>query len=85
MRMRHEESFKLLENIRCHNLLIKASEGPWFQPEDTAKQTLEIYKKHCASFKFMEVEGNHFLHLNEPEKVIDAVNQFLADDLKASL
>jgi hypothetical protein len=77
-RFDHQTSMKFLEDIKCHNLLIKANDAPVFGgPDDVVKKTLDIYKRKCASFQYVEVEGNHFIHLNEPEKISELVNKFL--------
>ena len=65
--------------MKCHNLIIKASQAPFFEPKEVINKALEIYKEKCASFQFVEVDGDHFVHLNEPDKIVNLVNQFLLE------
>ena len=65
-------------------MVIKALNAPWFEKKEICEKALDIYKDNCASFQYVEVDGNHFVHLNEPEKVAEAVNQFLSEQ-KAGL
>lgn len=76
-RFSHEQCFAILEKIRCEILLIKAKNAPWFEPEDLCRQAMDVYQRNCASYEFVEIDGNHFVHLNEPEKIADKINQFL--------
>lgn len=69
----------MLKNMKCHNMVIKASDAPYFESIDIVNKALSIYKENCASFQFVEVDGDHFVHLNEPEKIADVVNKFLTE------
>jgi len=60
-------------------MIIKASDGPWFEPKEACEAVMDIYRQNCAVFHFVEVEGNHFVHLNEPEKCAGHINQFLTE------
>lgn len=79
MRFSHEQAFAILSNIKCHNLIIKASQAPFFEPKEIGNKALEIYREKCASFQYVEVDGDHFVHLNEPERVADVINIFLTE------
>ncbi|ODM88353.1 putative serine hydrolase, partial [Orchesella cincta] len=78
-RISHEQAFALLSNIKCHNLLIKASKAPFFESKEICDKVLAIYKEKCASFQYVEVDSDHFVHLTEPEKIADLVNKFLTE------
>jgi pimeloyl-ACP methyl ester carboxylesterase len=84
LRFSHEQMFQILENIRCEILLVKAKKAPWFEPEDLCRQAMDIYQRNCASYEFWEVDGNHFVHLNEAEKIADKINQFLIKSVEKS-
>jgi len=77
LRFSHEQCFTILKQIRSNTLVIKATDAPWFEPEEICQRALDIYKTHCKSYKFVEVEGNHFVHLNEPEKLAGIINSFI--------
>jgi len=84
-RFDHTTSINFLSDITCHNLLIKAKSAPTFGGTgEVVKKTLELYKQKCASFQYVEVEGNHFVHLNEPEKISNLINKFLLQSTSKS-
>ncbi|XP_023235821.1 serine hydrolase-like protein [Centruroides sculpturatus] len=64
-------------NIKCDLLLIKAKDSPVYTDEESLNECIEIYKTKCNSFKLVEVEGNHFVHLNNPERIAPIINSFL--------
>ncbi|XP_076059453.1 uncharacterized protein LOC143036079 [Oratosquilla oratoria] len=55
-------------NIRCHVLNVKAKQGVDFEPLPIYKHAIEALQKTAASAKFVEIEGAHYVHLNNPEK-----------------
>ncbi|KAG8436445.1 hypothetical protein GDO86_007513 [Hymenochirus boettgeri] len=40
---------------------------------------LEGYKDNLKRYQFSTVEGNHYVHLNEPEKVAGIITDFLQE------
>jgi len=60
-------------------MIIKAADGPWYEPKEICEGAMDIYRKNCAVFRFVEVEGNHFVHLNDPEQCAVHINQFLSE------
>ncbi|XP_067140113.1 serine hydrolase-like protein 2 [Centruroides vittatus] len=67
----------IVSNIQCDLLLIKAKESPIYTDEESLNEFMGIYKTKCKSFKLVHVEGNHFVHLNNPERVAPIINPFL--------
>lgn len=43
---------------------------------------LEKIKERAKKFEYHEVEGTHHVHLNEPEKVVPIITNFLRENLK---
>lgn len=85
-RFSHELSMNFLTNIQCHLLIVKAKSAPTFGgPEPVIAKTLGIYKAKCASFEYVEVEGNHFVHLNEPKLASEHINNFFLNVPKSVL
>jgi len=50
-------------------------------PPEIRQRAFDIYKKNCPVFQLESFEGNHFLHLNEPEKLAGVINKFLVGDI----
>lgn len=67
----------LAAKVKCPHLIIKAIDGNLYEPEDNVREVLEIYKETNPLFKQVDVEGNHHVHLNNPEKVWPHIEQFI--------
>ena len=65
------------QEIKCPFLLIKADRGPYYENKSRAEEFIELYKNNNKSFEYVEVEGSHHVHLNEPEEVIGPIKDFL--------
>ncbi|GAB6019094.1 Serine hydrolase-like protein 2 [Chamberlinius hualienensis] len=63
------------ENVKCDCLFIKAKDG--FKINCVTDETLNILKKNAKSCEIVKVDGNHHVHLNNPERVADVINKFL--------
>ena len=71
-----QDCFEILKQIRCRLLFIKAKDGLKVQGEEEVEQALSIYRSSCAEFKEVVVDGNHFIHLNNPHCVAEHINLF---------
>lgn len=71
--------YTLMEKIRCDLLMITASEIDERIMRQSMDRFFALYKRCCPRFKHVEVEGNHYVHLNHPERVAPLINEFLAD------
>eukprot|EP00088_Acartia_fossae_P054686 TRINITY_DN6302_c0_g1_i7.p1 TRINITY_DN6302_c0_g1~~TRINITY_DN6302_c0_g1_i7.p1 ORF type:complete len:325 (-),score=56.57 TRINITY_DN6302_c0_g1_i7:456-1430(-) len=84
----HEEYFaQLANNISSNHLLIKASESPHYESDETIEKILDVYRNN-PKFQYSVVEGNHHLHLNNPERVMPVIVDFLktsSEETKSSL
>ncbi|XP_067415730.1 serine hydrolase-like protein 2 isoform X2 [Emydura macquarii macquarii] len=81
-----EQSVSFLSKIRASVLMIIARDGI-FNPktENVAKYFVKPLREAFQSnlkehFQLVEVNGNHFVHLNEPEVVAGLINNFLKQD-----
>ncbi|CAG0880864.1 unnamed protein product [Darwinula stevensoni] len=68
---------KFLERIKCPFLLVKGSTGPKYEGSLVHEETLAFYRQNNPHFRYVEVEGSHHVHLNNPEKVAPHVIPFL--------
>jgi len=76
-----EQLWVLGENLRCDLLLVLASNGirrRYFK--DLVEETLDTYKKNTRTFKVVEVEGTHHVHLNNPERVIPILQDYFSNN-----
>ena len=74
----HEELKKLIGEMTCPVLIVKAKRGNFYEPEEVSRDILEVYERN-PKFKYVEVEGLHHVHLNEPEVVAPRILDFLKE------
>lgn len=64
------------ESITCPYLYIKALQSPEYMgPEEQAEILEVLFKK--PNFHMFSVDGEHHVHLNQPQLVAEAVSEFL--------
>ncbi|XP_076675258.1 putative serine hydrolase isoform X1 [Andrena cerasifolii] len=63
--------------IKCAYLNIRATKGYVSDEPESYQTTLDVIKKNARRFEYHEVEGNHFVHLNNPERVAPIIIKFL--------
>eukprot|EP00095_Tigriopus_kingsejongensis_P008474 maker-scaffold18_size714446-snap-gene-4.12 protein:Tk08474 transcript:maker-scaffold18_size714446-snap-gene-4.12-mRNA-1 annotation:"probable serine hydrolase" len=68
----HEAILEFLSKITCPTLLIKARDARYYEKKDLAVEALEVYRKN-PDFTFVEVDGTHHVHLNQPEVVMEHI------------
>ncbi|XP_076306495.1 serine hydrolase-like protein [Tachypleus tridentatus] len=71
----------ILSHLKCELLIIKAKEGPWYEDREILKDFLDLYARNSKRFQFTEVEGSHFVHLNNPERISPIINTFISKRL----
>lgn len=65
------------KKIKCKVLNIKANPGmDWDNPQHYG-MVIDVIKKHASLVVCHEVAGTHHVHLNEPEKVLPFIVNFL--------
>ncbi|XP_077519389.1 serine hydrolase-like protein [Amblyomma americanum] len=73
-----DSQYTLMEKLRCDLLMITAAEIDERIMRHSMDRFFALYKRCCPRFKHVEVEGNHYVHLNHPERVAPLINEFLA-------
>ncbi|XP_032675106.1 probable serine hydrolase isoform X2 [Odontomachus brunneus] len=68
--------------IKCAYLNIRAVPGMKFEQPHYYHMVLEKIKLQAKKFEYHEVEGTHHVHLNEPEKIVPIIANFLLQNLK---
>lgn len=78
----HNMVRQFMSAVQCELLLIMAKKSnPMYEifiPGFT-KSFYEIYRKNAKKFILHNVDGNHFVHLNNPEKIAPLINDFFSD------
>ncbi|CAG2178088.1 unnamed protein product [Oppiella nova] len=81
------ESLKhYLSGIKCELLIINAKSG-LFTDRELQKVFIEMYADKCPKFEYLEVDGDHYVHLTRPHDVAPHIKRFLSpaiDELKAT-
>ncbi|XP_066961861.1 probable serine hydrolase isoform X1 [Macrobrachium rosenbergii] len=67
--------------LECELLLIKASEGPFYEDKAIYEEMMSVYRESAKVFKYVTVEGTHHVHLNDPDGVLPMISEFLIDDM----
>lgn len=74
-----EKAISELSQSMCFPMLmIKAKQSKYFGLKDTMENIIEEFKKNEVDMEFHFVEGNHHVHLNQPEVLSGLVDQFLS-------
>jgi pimeloyl-ACP methyl ester carboxylesterase len=63
--------------ITCEVLNIRGKSGMQFDPPESYHIVLDKIRKSAKKLEFHEVEGTHFLHLNNPESICPIIVKFL--------
>lgn len=71
--------YALMENLRCNLIMITASEIDERIMRGSMERFFALYERCCPRFKHVEVQGNHYVHLNHPERVAPLINDFLIE------
>ncbi|XP_012256694.2 probable serine hydrolase isoform X2 [Athalia rosae] len=65
--------------IRCAYLNIRAVPGMKFDKPENYHKVLDVIKGGARRFEYHEVEGTHHVHLNNPERIIGIIVDFIED------
>lgn len=65
----------VIHSIKCRVLYLVAKEN-LIQKNPANKLTRKMYKSN-PNVRVVKVNGNHDVHLNHPERLVDLINQFL--------
>ncbi|KAF2883503.1 hypothetical protein ILUMI_22676 [Ignelater luminosus] len=63
--------------IRCPLLYIKASHSPFYENKQNTLDVVKVIKKMNENFEMHIVEGTHHVHLNNPERLVNLINNFI--------
>jgi len=74
-----EDQLLLARRVTCRVLIIKFSQGPYFENRKAYDEQIEAMRTNAASLEYLEVEGKHHAHLTHPERVAGPISRFLSD------
>ncbi|XP_054161628.1 serine hydrolase-like protein [Oppia nitens] len=70
----------LFSGLKCELMIINGKNG-LFTDRDLQKRFLELYQNNCKKFVYVEVDGDHYVHLTSPQKVVPHIKQFLSEPI----
>jgi hypothetical protein len=76
---------EIAKGIKCEMLVLKASKGLVFEHPKTIKVVQDELEKATKSFKIVDIEGKHHVHMDKPHHVAPYVLDFLFDENPDSL
>jgi pimeloyl-ACP methyl ester carboxylesterase len=71
-----DQVLTFLKNITCPMMIIKGTQGPKYEGEKVHEEMKKWFAETLKDFQYVEVEGNHHIHLNNPEAVASHLNKF---------
>ncbi|XP_051899245.1 serine hydrolase-like protein isoform X2 [Pristis pectinata] len=90
VRITVDQCLEFQKNITAAVLLIMADDGlikdeKWNLSRPPCSLLLEGYRNVLKQFQLERVEGNHHVHLNDPERVAGIISDFLKMDIVSKL
>nr|ACO11019.1 Probable serine hydrolase [Caligus rogercresseyi] len=68
--------------LKCPLLLIKASDFMLYLHPKHAESFLSFQREHNPHFRYEEIQGGHYAHLNYPERVLPLIRDFLSESFE---
>jgi pimeloyl-ACP methyl ester carboxylesterase len=72
-----EDQVILARKVTADVLIIKFSEGPYYEPAENYREHVEALRTQSKCVRYVEMEGKHHTHLTHPELVAPIINDFL--------
>ncbi|GFS64658.1 serine hydrolase-like protein [Nephila pilipes] len=75
----HEDLKGILKNLQCNLFIILGKDTPNIfktRSPEVIDEFLDLYKEICKTYRLVEIDGNHFVHLNNPERVAPLIDEF---------
>lgn len=73
-----EHQLVLAHKVTADVLIIKCSEGPYFEDPEDYDEHIEALKTKSRYVRYIHVEGKHHVHLTNPERVAPIISEFLS-------
>ncbi|XP_035205683.1 serine hydrolase-like protein isoform X2 [Stegodyphus dumicola] len=77
-KLSHEDLKAFMCRLKCNLLIILGKNSKIFlsRTPEVLEEFLNIYRHNCKNFDLVKVEGNHFVHLNHPDRVAPYIDKF---------
>ena len=73
---------KYVMNLKCKLYVIKARDGIKLDEDDVTREFIRQYQEVCQEFRFIFVDGDHHVHLCQPENVSPILQRIFSSDTK---
>ncbi|RWS01808.1 serine hydrolase-like protein, partial [Dinothrombium tinctorium] len=64
--------------FKCDILILMAKSGVKHDNEDVKNEFLDVYAKCAKYFKYIEVDGEHHIHLYDAKAIVPHINEFVS-------
>lgn len=71
-----------LSNIRCRLMIIRAKNTHLTLKCEFDNEFIEFYRTKCKEFHFIKVDGDHYVHLTNPNNVSIHIDNFLRNAIQ---
>ncbi|XP_066292631.1 serine hydrolase-like protein [Branchiostoma lanceolatum] len=77
-----EQAEELVKGVKCPVLMLSATErlAPPEYDRERSQMFLPLFKANSSQFTELQIEGNHHVHLNNPERVAPHISAFFTPD-----
>jgi pimeloyl-ACP methyl ester carboxylesterase len=72
-----------VSKMKCNLYVIKARNGIKLDEDDTTRDFIHLYQEVCRDFRFICVDGDHHVHLCQPENVAPFLQKILSGETKS--
>lgn len=81
----HDDLKVFMRRIKCNMLMILGDKSFIYRTPEVRllDDFIRIYEQNCQYFDIVTVDGNHFVHLNNPELVAPSINRFFSKTLNS--
>lgn len=79
----HDDLKAFMRRVKCNMLIVLGNQSIIFRSRtpEVLDDFIKIYKENCKSFQIVKVDGNHFVHLNNPDHVAPHIDTFFNQHL----
>lgn len=71
-----EHQLFLAHKVTADVLIIKCSEGPYFESPEDYDEHIEALKTKSKNVRYVHVEGKHHVHLTDPDRIAPIISEF---------
>lgn len=73
----HEDLKEYMKRVKCPMLMIRTLGNKFVDKQKYLEDTVRIMKENNKNFHYVEFQGKHHGHLNEPENMVGYITEFL--------